>query len=96
MCEPGRIPEFRNSRSPPLIFPPGCRALVTETGVKGSAATPELARKREQLKAVKRWFHHDWWRIEPKLRTSIVEGISVFIVPVRLSSARPKSATTHF
>jgi hypothetical protein len=36
-------------------------------------------RKWEQLEAVKRWFHHDWKRIEPKLRTSIVEGISVFL-----------------
>jgi hypothetical protein len=36
-------------------------------------------RKWEQLEAVKRWFNHDWKRIEPKLRTSIVEGISVFL-----------------
>ena len=28
---------------------------------------------------MKRWFEHDWMRIEPKLRTSIVEGISVFL-----------------
>jgi hypothetical protein len=33
----------------------------------------------EQLQAVKRWFYNDWKRIEPKLRTSIVEGISVFL-----------------
>ena len=31
------------------------------------------------MEAVKRWFYHDWRRIEPKLRTSIVEGISVFL-----------------
>ena len=36
-------------------------------------------RKWEQLEAVKRWFYYDWKRIEPKLRTSIVEGISVFL-----------------
>ena len=35
--------------------------------------------KASQLEAVKRWFHDDWQRIEPKLRTSIVEGISVFL-----------------
>src|ERR1700694_194065 len=35
--------------------------------------------KREQLEAVKQWFYNDWQRIEPKLRTSIVEGISVFL-----------------
>jgi hypothetical protein len=36
-------------------------------------------RKREQFEAVKRWFFQDWSRIEPKLRTSIIEGISVFL-----------------
>ena len=35
--------------------------------------------KLEQLHAVKRWFTEDWRRIETKLRTSIVEGISVFL-----------------
>jgi hypothetical protein len=35
--------------------------------------------RRAQFEAVKRWFDHDWRRIEPKLRTSIVEGISVFL-----------------
>jgi hypothetical protein len=37
------------------------------------------AEKRQQFEAVKRWFYHDWSRIEPRLRTSIVEGISVFL-----------------
>jgi hypothetical protein len=36
-------------------------------------------RRQEQLQAVKRWFFNDWRRIEPKLRTSIIEGISVFL-----------------
>jgi TraM recognition site of TraD and TraG len=35
--------------------------------------------KRQQFEAVKRWFYQDWQRIEPRLRTSIVEGISVFL-----------------
>src|SRR5438046_1849544 len=35
--------------------------------------------KRAQLEAVKRWFYDDWQRIEPKLRTSIVEWIFVFL-----------------
>jgi hypothetical protein len=37
------------------------------------------AHKAAQFEAVKRWFDDDWTRIEPKLRTSIVEGISVFL-----------------
>ncbi|MCX6592330.1 MAG: TraM recognition domain-containing protein [Acidobacteria bacterium] len=55
-------------------------STVVETG--GQAATAEdkaTDRKRQQLEAVKRWFYHDWRRIEPKLRTSIVEGVSVFL-----------------
>lgn len=36
-------------------------------------------RKRQQFEAVQRWFDQDWARIEPKLRTSIVEGIAVFL-----------------
>lgn len=35
--------------------------------------------KREQFAAVRRWFHDDWMRIEARLRTSIVEGISFFL-----------------
>ena len=35
--------------------------------------------KREQFQAVRRWFYDDWMRIEPRLRTSIVEGISFFL-----------------
>lgn len=39
-------------------------------------ADPE---KLAQLEAVRRWYNDDWRRIEPKLRTSIVEGVSVFL-----------------
>jgi hypothetical protein len=35
--------------------------------------------RAEQFAAIKRWFEDDWTRIEPKLRTSIVEGIAVFL-----------------
>jgi len=35
--------------------------------------------KRDQVEAVRRWFYHDWMRIEQRLRTSIVEGISFFL-----------------
>src|SRR5581483_11765790 len=40
---------------------------------------PREIDKAAQFEAVKRWFEDDWMRIEPKLRTSIVEGISVFL-----------------
>ncbi len=41
---------------------------------------PRRASQRlERIEAVERWFHHDWLKIDQKLRTSIVEGISVFL-----------------
>jgi hypothetical protein len=51
----------------------------TETGGSAVGAPIRDERKRQQFDAVKRWFFDDWQRIEPKLRTSIVEGISVFL-----------------
>jgi hypothetical protein len=42
-------------------------------------AAPDVAHRAERFEAVKRWFDDDWMRIESKLRTSIVEGISVFL-----------------
>jgi len=52
----------------------------TETG-QGTHGSQRIRddRKQQQFEAVKRWFYQDWARIEPKLRTSIVEGISVFL-----------------
>ncbi len=47
--------------------------------VEETAPAPEEAEKCAQFEAVTRWFEDDWMRIEPKLRTSIVEGISVFL-----------------
>jgi hypothetical protein len=44
-----------------------------------AAPDPDFPRRVDQFDAVKRWFEDDWLRIEPKLRTSIVEGISVFL-----------------
>src|SRR5260370_13909496 len=46
------------------------------TGHDPARANPE---KLAQLEAVQRWFKDDWKRIEPKLRSSIVEGVSVFL-----------------
>ena len=37
------------------------------------------ADKRLQLEAVKRWYYSNWTRLEPRLRSSIVEGIVVFL-----------------
>jgi hypothetical protein len=47
--------------------------------IEQQARTAADTHRIAQFDAVKRWFEDDWRRIEPKLRTSIVEGISVFL-----------------
>ena len=51
----------------------------TEAASRDTLEDPEYEERRQRFEAVKRWFNDDWKRIEPKLRTSIVEGISVFL-----------------
>jgi len=63
---------------------PELRELLRARGISfepRSVLDPAYAdpEKLAQLQAVKRWFTEDWRRIEPKLRSSIVEGISVFL-----------------
>jgi hypothetical protein len=48
--------------------------LQHESG--GAIVDPD---KKEQLDSVKRWYENDWKRIDKKLQTSIIEGISVFL-----------------
>ena len=43
---------------------------------EGGGAGREFA---EQVEAIERWYRHDWTALDAKLRTSIVEGISVFL-----------------
>ena len=62
----------------------GATEILQKLGVETSPGprsdkNDQNLRKIDQLGAVKRWFYNDWRRIEPKLRTSIVEGISVFL-----------------
>ena len=53
--------------------------LASESARSGDETPTRSDEKRQQFEAVKRWFYQDWLRIEPRLRTSIVEGISVFL-----------------
>src|SRR5581483_93680 len=55
------------------------KTAAVSYAVRDTQPAPRQAEKAAQFEAVKRWFEDDWMRIEPKLRTSIVEGISVFL-----------------
>jgi type IV secretory system conjugative DNA transfer VirD4/TraG family protein len=77
-----RLDKESNRYRAPLT--PGLAAVLKEKRVpwdaeSASRKNPVPLEKRAQLEAVERWFFHDWKRIEPKLRSSIVEGISVFL-----------------
>jgi hypothetical protein len=77
-----RLDKESNRYRAPLT--PGLLAVLKDKAIQweaenASRKNPVPAQKKAQLEAVKRWFFQDWKRIEPKLRTSIVEGISVFL-----------------
>jgi hypothetical protein len=79
---PFRLDRESNRYRAPLTT--GLAAVLKAKAVQwqvenASCKNPVTAQKKAQLEAVRRWFFHDWRRLEPKLRTSIVEGISVFL-----------------
>ena len=56
-----------------------------ETEESEGGAGSEL---REQVEAIERWYLNDWMALDAKLRTSIVEGISVFPLALRSAASR--------
>ena len=46
---------------------------------EGDPDPAERRRRRLRLEAVRRWHFDDWAQLDPKVRTSIVEGISSFL-----------------
>ena len=50
--------------------------LELQFGVETFSSTSDHA---DRVRAVDRWYQHDWLALDAKLRTSIVEGISVFL-----------------
>ena len=61
---------------------PGLRERLAELGIPfevTEAAAGAGSELREEVDAIERWYRHDWTVLDAKLRTSIVEGISVFL-----------------
>ncbi len=52
------------------------RKISCTTEPEGNGAGGDF---REQVEAVERWYRKDWTALDAKLRTTIVEGISVFL-----------------
>ena len=57
------------------------RERLNEPGVPFEIDRPAPAdpARRERFDAVRRWYAQDWLTIDPKLRSSIIEGLSVFL-----------------
>ncbi len=57
------------------------REQLTKIGVAFDAERPAPAdpARRERLDAVRRWYVQDWQALDQKLRSSIIEGLSVFL-----------------
>ena len=49
---------------------------TSDDSASARPAPPDLV---ERVRAVERWYKHDWMKLDTKLRTSIVEGISIFL-----------------
>ena len=60
------------------------RELLDKLASLGVRATVEENQRppsehAQRVAAIERWYRHDWLQLDPKLRTSIVEGVSVFL-----------------
>jgi hypothetical protein len=69
--------QFEHAHDDPLV------AFLASQGVAystvGTVSGTSTDDERAQLAAVKRWYYNNWIRLEPRLRSSIVEGIVVFL-----------------
>ena len=60
------------------------RELLDTLAALGIPTTVEDDRRppsehAQRVAAIELWYRHDWLQLDPKLRTSIVEGVSVFL-----------------
>ena len=63
-------------------YSPETEALLEELNIAHQTEWSESLRTaeiRQRVDAVKRWYLHDWGMLDNKIRSSIVEGISVFL-----------------
>ena len=61
---------------------PAVEARLQELKIEYKVEWTESVRSseiRQRVEAVNRWYQHDWGMIDNKIRSSIVEGISVFL-----------------
>ena len=50
-----------------------------QTELESNPSGPNRGDRLERLQAIRLWYDEDWIKMDPKLRTSVVEGISSFL-----------------
>ena len=57
------------------------RVIIEQTGVEATVYEPKAVDpiKREMFEAVDRWYWEHWKHLRPDIKTSVVQGISVFL-----------------
>ena len=74
------------------IKTPALEKWLQTEGIPYRITVPKSHTKPKRLLArwqsVKTWYDHDWMKLDPKLRTSCVEGISSFLSSVRHGGRR--------
>ena len=73
---PTRPNRFRAHPDPPVMKHLKEHKITHERERFESASTTEI---RLRVEAVNRWYTHDWNTLDNKIRSSIVEGVSVFL-----------------
>ncbi len=71
-----------NDKEQSAVQNPELLQTLVELGIDHRSLDPPARKvmpRLERIEAVERWYLHDWMKIDLKLRTSIVEGISVFL-----------------
>ena len=71
-----------NDKEQSAVQNPDLLQTLVELGIDHRSLDPPARKvmpRLERIEAVERWYLHDWMKIDLKLRTSIVEGISVFL-----------------
>jgi len=81
--EPFKFRLDEESKSYVASLTPGLAAVLKDKAIQWEAENvgdaSRFTRKERAARSSQALVQHDWRRIEPKLRTSIVEGISVFL-----------------
>ena len=69
----------QNGREVVAAWTPELGSVLEELQLPCTVDAGELTPGQRRAAAIRRWYDHDWGQLDNKLRSSIVEGVSVFL-----------------